>query len=59
MAEGRTDRGIREALYLSQKTVESHTRSIFRKLALPSTPNDNRRVRRARLPRETEHQPVR
>ncbi len=44
MAEGRTDRGIREALYLSQKTVESHTRSIFRKLAIPSTPTDNRRV---------------
>ena len=44
MAEGRTDRGIREALWLSQKTVESHTRSIFRKLDLPATPNDNRRV---------------
>jgi len=44
MAEGRTDRGIREALWLSQKTVESHVRSIFRKLDLPSTPNDNRRV---------------
>ena len=44
MAEGRTDRGIREALYLSQKTVESHARSIFRKLDLPSTPTDNRRV---------------
>jgi DNA-binding NarL/FixJ family response regulator len=44
MAEGRTDRGIRETLYLSQKTVESHTRSIFRKLTLPSTPTDNRRV---------------
>ena len=44
MAEGRTDRGIRETLWLSQKTVESHTRSIFRKLDLPATPNDNRRV---------------
>jgi DNA-binding NarL/FixJ family response regulator len=44
MAEGRTDRGIREALWLSQKTVESHTRSIFRKLNLPATPSDNRRV---------------
>ena len=44
MAEGRTDRGIREALWLSQKTVESHTRSIFRKLDLPMTPSDNRRV---------------
>jgi DNA-binding NarL/FixJ family response regulator len=44
MAEGRTDRGIREALWLSQKTVESHVRSIFRKLGLPATPTDNRRV---------------
>ena len=38
MAEGRTDRGIREALWLSQKTVESHVRSIFRKLDLPAPP---------------------
>jgi DNA-binding NarL/FixJ family response regulator len=44
MAEGHTDRGIREALFLSQKTVESHVRSIFRKLDLPSSPTDNRRV---------------
>lgn len=44
LAQGRTDRGIREELYLSQKTVESHVRSIFRKLDLPSSPNDNRRV---------------
>ena len=35
---GTTDRGIREALWLSQKTVESHVRSIFRKLDLPATP---------------------
>ena len=44
MAQGRTDRGIREDLYLSQKTVESHVRSIFRKLNLPASPADNRRV---------------
>ena len=44
MAQGRTDRGIREELYLSQNTVESHVRSIFRKLDLPSSPIDNRRV---------------
>ena len=36
IAEGRTDRGIREALWLSQKTVETHVRSIFRKLDLPA-----------------------
>ena len=44
MAEGHTDRGIRERLFLSQKTVESHARSIFRKLDLPSSPTENRRV---------------
>jgi DNA-binding NarL/FixJ family response regulator len=60
MAQGRTDRGIRETLYLSQKTVESHTRSIFRKLAIPSTPNDNRRVHAVlAFLRQTEHQTVR
>jgi serine/threonine-protein kinase PknK len=44
MAEGRTDRGIRERLWVSQKTVEAHVRSIFRKLNLPATPSENRRV---------------
>jgi DNA-binding NarL/FixJ family response regulator len=44
MAQGRTDRGIREDLCLSQKTIESHVRSIFRKLDLPAGPTDNRRV---------------
>jgi DNA-binding NarL/FixJ family response regulator len=44
MAEGRTDRGIREGLWVSQKTVEAHVRSIFRKLDLPATPSENRRV---------------
>ena len=44
MAEGRTDRGIRETLWLSQKTVETHVRSIFRKLDLPAAPSENRRV---------------
>jgi DNA-binding NarL/FixJ family response regulator len=44
VAEGRTDRGIAEALWLSPKTVETHVRTIFRKLDLPSTPSENRRV---------------
>jgi DNA-binding NarL/FixJ family response regulator len=44
MAEGRTDRGIAETLFLSQKTVEAHARSIFRKLDLPTSRSDNRRV---------------
>jgi DNA-binding NarL/FixJ family response regulator len=44
VAEGRTDRGIAEALWLSPKTVETHVRTIFRKLDLPSSPSENRRV---------------
>jgi DNA-binding NarL/FixJ family response regulator len=44
MAEGRTDLGIAQALFLSQKTVETHVRSIFRKLDIPATRSDNRRV---------------
>jgi serine/threonine-protein kinase len=44
MAEGRTDRGIAEQLYVSRKTVEAHVRSILRKLDLPPDANENRRV---------------
>lgn len=45
MAEGLTDRGIAERLYLTPNTVETHVRHILGKLGLPATPNDNRRVR--------------
>jgi DNA-binding NarL/FixJ family response regulator len=45
LAEGRTDRGIGQALYVSPKTVEAHVRSIFRKLDLPGDSTlENRRV---------------
>lgn len=44
VAEGRTDRGIAEAIWVTPKTVEAHVRSIFRKLDLPSSPTANRRV---------------
>jgi DNA-binding CsgD family transcriptional regulator len=44
IAEGRTDRGIAEALYVTPKTVEAHVRSIFRKLELPADSTANRRV---------------
>lgn len=45
LAEGRTDRGIASALYITPKTVEAHVRSIFRKLDLPSDATmENRRV---------------
>jgi DNA-binding NarL/FixJ family response regulator len=44
VAEGLTDRGIAERLWLSPKTVESHVRHILRKLGLPEDRNRNRRV---------------
>ena len=44
LAEGRTDRGIARALYVTPKTVEAHVRSIFRKLGLPADTTENRRV---------------
>jgi DNA-binding NarL/FixJ family response regulator len=44
VAEGRTDRGIAEALWLSPKTVETHVRTTFCKLDLPSSHSENRRV---------------
>jgi DNA-binding NarL/FixJ family response regulator len=44
IAEGRTDRGIAEALWITPKTVEAHVRSIFAKLDLPSASTENRRV---------------
>jgi DNA-binding CsgD family transcriptional regulator len=44
IAEGRTDRGIAQALYVTPKTVEAHVRSIFRKLDLPADSTENRRV---------------
>jgi DNA-binding NarL/FixJ family response regulator len=44
LAEGRTDKGIAAALYLSRKTVEAHVRNILRKLDLPADATENRRV---------------
>jgi DNA-binding NarL/FixJ family response regulator len=45
MAEGLTDRGISERLFVTPNTVETHVRHIIGKLCLPATPADNRRVR--------------
>jgi serine/threonine-protein kinase len=44
MAEGLTDRGISERLFVTPNTVETHVRHILGKLGLPATPADNRRV---------------
>jgi DNA-binding NarL/FixJ family response regulator len=44
MAEGRTNAGIAKRLWLTEKTVESHVRSILMKLGLPTNSDDHRRV---------------
>jgi DNA-binding NarL/FixJ family response regulator len=44
MAEGLSNRGICDRLFLSPKTVETHVNSIFTKLRLAPAPDDHRRV---------------
>jgi DNA-binding NarL/FixJ family response regulator len=44
LAEGRTDRGIAQILFVTRKTVEAHVRSIFDKLDLPVADTENRRI---------------
>ncbi|HEY7076640.1 MAG TPA: LuxR C-terminal-related transcriptional regulator [Solirubrobacteraceae bacterium] len=48
VAEGLTDRGIGERLWLTPKTVETHVRHILAKLRLPADARHNRRVLAAR-----------
>ena len=44
LAEGLTDRGIGERLWLTPKTIETHIRHILAKLDLPTDSSHNRRV---------------
>ena len=44
MAEGRSNKGICERLFLGPKTVEGHVRNIFTKLGLGESADDHRRV---------------
>jgi DNA-binding NarL/FixJ family response regulator len=44
MAEGRSNAGIARQLWITEGTVEKHVRSILRKLRLPATEDDQRRV---------------
>jgi DNA-binding NarL/FixJ family response regulator len=44
MAEGRSNAGIARALWVTEGTVKKHVHSILRKLRLPETEDDHRRV---------------
>jgi len=44
MAEGKSNRGIAESLYVTEAAVEKHVRSIFQKLGLGPTTHEHRRV---------------
>jgi DNA-binding NarL/FixJ family response regulator len=44
MAEGRSNSGIAQRLWVTEGTVEKHVRSIFSKLRLPESDEDHRRV---------------
>ena len=44
MAEGRTNGGIARRLWLTEKTIETHVRTILMKLGLQASEDDHRRV---------------
>lgn len=44
IAEGLTNQAIGERLYISERTIEVHTKQIFNKLGLLDNTNGNRRV---------------
>jgi DNA-binding NarL/FixJ family response regulator len=44
MAEGRSNSAIAQRLFVSEKAVSKHSTSIFTKLDLPPSGDDNRRV---------------
>jgi DNA-binding NarL/FixJ family response regulator len=44
MAEGRSNAAIAARLFITEKAVGKHTNSIFSKLGLPPSEDDNRRV---------------
>jgi DNA-binding NarL/FixJ family response regulator len=44
VAEGRSNKGICDQLFLSPKTVEAHVKQILLKLDIDASPDDHRRV---------------
>lgn len=49
LAQGYSNRRIAQELFVSERTVDAHLRSIFAKLGLEPNADDNRRVRAALL----------
>jgi DNA-binding NarL/FixJ family response regulator len=45
MAEGRSNAAVAQRLFITERAVAKHTASIFHKLDLPPSDDDNRRVR--------------
>lgn len=44
LAQGRSNAGMAEGLFISEKAVAKHIGNIFTKLGLPPSDTDNRRV---------------
>ena len=44
MAEGRSNRAIAERLFIAERTVEKHVKSILMKLRIAESQDDHRRV---------------
>jgi DNA-binding NarL/FixJ family response regulator len=44
VAEGRSNKGIGERLFISERAVQKHVTSIFMKLGLPPSDDDHRRI---------------
>jgi DNA-binding NarL/FixJ family response regulator len=44
MAEGRSNAAIAARMFVTEKAVSKHTNSIFMRLGLPQSEDDNRRV---------------
>ena len=44
LAEGRSNQAIAERLFITERTIEKHIKSIFAKLRLPASAEDHRRV---------------
>ena len=56
MAQGRSNAGIAESLYLSERAVEKHINSLFSKLGLREEKDVNRRVKAVLLYLSTQNQ---